>query len=424
MKSSLDVRALDKLSAYEAVNVQFDRAAGLLDLNDDERTILKRPFRELTVEIPVKMDDGRWRVFNGYRVQHDNSRGPCKGGLRFHPSVDNDEVRALAALMTWKTALVDLPFGGAKGGIACEPQRMSSDERQRLTRAFVRAIGPIIGPHQDIPAPDVNTNAQTMAWIMDEYSSRHGYSPAVVTGKPPALLGSVGREDATGRGVSIITRAICDVLGLPLRGAPVAIQGFGNVGGHAARLLHEMGAKIVAVSDAKGAIACPSGFDVPALLAHHAATGSIRDFSAAGVQSIAAESLLQTECDILIPAALGSVINAENAQKIRARLVIEAANAPITAGGDVVLAERKIPVVPDILANAGGVIVSYFEWTQNLSEFRWRLPQVQRELEESLLHSLEDVLQTAKKHQTDWRTAAFILAVDRVAVATRARFLG
>jgi glutamate dehydrogenase (NAD(P)+) len=229
--------SLDALSAFDAVNYYFDRAAAILSLPDAECTILKRPFRELSVELPIKMDNGEWRVFNGYRIQHDNTRGPCKGGLRYHPSVSNDEVRALAALMTWKTALVDVPFGGAKGGITCEPQRMSSDERQRLTRSFVRAIADIIGPSRDIPAPDMNTNAQTMAWIMDEYSQGHGYSPAVVTGKPVHLMGSVGRDDATGRGVMLLTRAVCQSLGLPLQGARVVVQGFGNVGSHAARLL-------------------------------------------------------------------------------------------------------------------------------------------------------------------------------------------
>ena len=416
-------RALDDLSAYQSVNFQFDRAAKILQLKDDESTLIKSPFRELRVEVPVKMDSGDWRVFNGYRVQHDNSRGPCKGGLRFHPSVDEDEVRALASLMTWKTALVDLPFGGAKGGIACEPKRMSSDERQRLTRAFVRAIGDIIGPHQDIPAPDMNTNAQTMAWIMDEYSQRHGYAPSVVTGKPPALGGSVGREDATGRGVALLTRAICDVIGLPLRGATIAIQGFGNVGSNAAILLHDLGAKIVAVSDANGAIAHDEGLDVNALFAHQSATGSIVGFEAPGVRKIDSDELLEWDCDILIPAALGGVIDVDTALKIRARLIIEAANAPTRPGAAQVLAARKIPVVPDVLANAGGVIVSYFEWTQNLTEFRWKLSRVHQELEEWLFGALDEVLKTARQHDTDWRTASYVLAIDRVAIATRARFL-
>ncbi len=418
-----DAASLDKLSTFESVNYYFERAAELLHLPEDERVILQRPFRELQVEIPIKMDDGRWRVFNGYRVQHDNSRGPCKGGLRYHPSVDNDEVRALASLMTWKTALVDLPFGGAKGGIACEPQRLSSGEKQRLTRAFVRAIGDIIGPNQDIPAPDVNTDAQTMAWIMDEYSARHGFSPAVVTGKPPALGGSLGREEATGRGVSLITRMACDVLGLPLRGAPVVIQGFGNVGSNTARTLSEMGARIVGVSDASGAFFHPRGLDVAALLAYQAQHRSLEGFAQEGAQQISNEELLALDCDILIPAALGGVLTAESAKQVHSRLIVEAANAPTTAGGQQVLAQRQIPVVPDVLANAGGVIVSYFEWTQNLSEFRWKLPQVHRELEESLGRSWDEVLEASKKYSTDWRTASYTVAIERVAVATRARFM-
>jgi len=422
-QSKLTPDELDRLSTFEAVNFSFEKAALLIGLSEDERAILQKPFREVHVEVPVQMDDGRWRVFSGFRVQHDNSRGPCKGGLRFHPSVDADEARALASLMTWKTALVDLPFGGAKGGVACDPHTMSATEKQRLTRSFVRAIAEVIGPHVDIPAPDVNTDAQTMAWIMDEYSSRIGFSPAVVTGKPPALGGSLGREDATGRGVSIITRAVCDVLGLPLRGAPIAIQGFGNVGGHAARLLHEAGARIVAVGDATSAIAHPGGIDVLALLAFHTRHRSLKGYEQAGAQQISNEELLAFDCDILIPAALGGVIHARNAADVRARLIVEAANAPVTAGGEQILMERGVPIVPDILANAGGVIVSYFEWTQNLTRFRWKLSQVHRELEESLVRSFEEVMQAAKTHATDWRTAAYALAIERVAVATRARFL-
>jgi glutamate dehydrogenase (NAD(P)+) len=417
------VAALDQLSTFEAVNRCFEKGAALLELGEDERVLLQRPFREVMVEVPVRMDDGRWRVFPGYRVQHDNSRGPCKGGLRFHPTVDLDESRALASLMTWKTALVDLPFGGAKGGVACDPHQMSSGEKQRLTRAFVRAIADVIGPHADIPAPDVNTDAQTMAWIMDEFSARHGFSPAVVTGKPPALGGSLGREDATGRGVSIITRAVCDVLGLPLHGAPVAIQGFGNVGSHAARLLHEAGARIVAVGDAHGALAHPRGLDVAALVEHHARHRSLQGYEQADARQISSEELLAFDCDILIPAALGGVIHARNADNVRARLIVEAANAPITAGGEQVLASRGVRMVPDILANAGGVIVSYFEWTQNLTEFKWKLPRVHAELEESLVRSFEEMTRAAQKHSTDWRTAAYVLAIERVATATRARFL-
>jgi glutamate dehydrogenase (NAD(P)+) len=419
--SSLTPQALDKLSAYETVNFMFERAADVLQLPDAERTILQRPSRELAVELPIKMDSGEWRVFNGYRVQHDSTRGPCKGGLRYHPSVNPDESRALAAIMTWKTALVDVPFGGAKGGISCEPQRMSSDEQQRLTRSFVRAIGDIIGPSRDIPAPDMNTNAQTMAWIMDEYSQMHGYTPAVVTGKPLHLGGSPGREDATGRGVALLTRATCETLGLKIEGARVVIQGFGNVGSHAARLLHEAGAKVIAVGDASANIINERGIDIPALLLHHAQNATVRGFS--GVEMLKPNTLLETPCEILIPAALGGVIDAEVAANVSTRLVVEAANAPVTAGGAQVLGERGIHTLPDLLANAGGVTVSYFEWTQNLTEFRWKEERVRSELEEIMLRAYHQMIEGSAKHGIDWRTAAYLIAIDRVAQATRLRWM-
>jgi glutamate dehydrogenase (NAD(P)+) len=422
MATARELNALDALSAYATVNYQFDRAADLLELSDAERTILKRPFRELNVELPIKMDNGSWRVFNGYRVQHDNTRGPCKGGLRYHPSVDTDEARALAALMTWKTALVDVPFGGAKGGISCEPQRMSAEERQRLTRHFVRAIDDIIGPAQDIPAPDMNTSAQTMAWIMDEYSLRHGHSPAVVTGKPVHLMGSEGREDATGRGVMMMTRAACQTFDIELKDARVVIQGFGNVGSHAADLLHQAGARIVAIGDASGAIHSPLGLDIAALLKHYATHRQLTDFP--GSQPLDDRRLLMTECDILIPAALGGVIDAKVAERVQTRLVVEAANSPVTAGGAAILEERKIPTVPDVLANAGGVIVSYFEWTQNLTEFRWKLARVHEELEDTLMRAYQEVVLAAGRHQVDLRTASYLLAIQRVVEATRLRWMG
>ena len=421
MPTANEIARLDKLSTYDAVNAMFDRAADLLNLAAPERTILKRPFREVKVELPLKMDSGEWRVFNGYRVQHDNSRGPCKGGLRYHPSVDEDESRALASLMTWKTALVDVPFGGAKGGISCEPQAMSGGERQKLTRAFVRAIDDFIGPHADIPAPDVNTSAQTMAWIMDEYSARHGYTPAVVTGKPVHLGGSFGREDATGRGVTIITKAAARAFDISLSGARVVLQGFGNVGSHTARLLHEVGAKIIAVADAHGAIYNADGLDIIALMAHVAQNGKLSGFP--GSQPLPANQLFEIECEILIPAALGGVIDAEIAAKVKTKLVIEAANAPVTAGGAAVLEERKIPTVPDILANAGGVVVSYFEWTQNLTEFRWKEDRVHAELEETMLRAFGETLYKADFHKTDLRTAAYVLSIGHVAAATKLRWM-
>lgn len=421
MPNEPSLSALDALTAAQTVAYYFDRAADVIDLPDADSIILKRPFRELSVELPLKLDNGQWRVYHGYRVQHDNTRGPCKGGLRFHPSVSDDEVRALASLMTWKTALVDLPFGGAKGGIACEPQRLSDDEKQRLTRAFVRAIDDIIGPQRDIPAPDMNTNAQTMAWIMDEYSSRHGYSPAVVTGKPIGLMGIEGREDATGRGVQILVEAACPHFDIDFKNATIAIQGFGNVGSNAAFLLHQAGAKIVAVGDANSAIQNANGLDIPALVEHYKTTRALSEFPGAGV--LDPKELLQFPCDILIPAALGGVIDAEVAEKIQARMVVEAANAPVTAGGDKVLRDRKIPVLPDILVNAGGVVVSYFEWTQNLTAFRWKVDSVHKELRDTLIHAYEEVLAASAHYKTDMRTAAYAVAIDRVAKAKRMRWL-
>jgi glutamate dehydrogenase (NAD(P)+) len=354
-------------------------------------------------------------------VQHNNARGPCKGGLRYHPSVENDEVRALAALMTWKTALADVPFGGAKGGIACEPQRMSLAERQRLTRVYVRAIDDIIGPQSDIPAPDVNTNAQTMAWFMDEYSARHGFSPAIVTGKPMNLLGSAGREDATGRGVSLMTQTACRALGLRVKGARVVVQGFGNVGSHTALLLHEAGAEIIAVGDADGSVFNETGLNVPELYAHSQRYRGVSGFP--GGKANPTEELLETPCDILIPAALGGVIDAEVASRVQCQLIVEAANAPVTAGADRVLRKRGIHIVPDILANAGGVVVSYFEWTQNLTEFRWKLERVHEELAEIMERSFEEVLAVAREKRVDLRTAAYMLAIDRVITAARARWM-
>lgn len=417
----LSVAQLDKLSSFDTTNYYFDCAADFVDLSDAERAILKRPFREVSVELPIKMDSGQWRLFNGYRVQHNNARGPCKGGLRYHPSVENDEVRALAALMTWKTALVDVPFGGAKGGIACEPQRMSVAERQRLTRAYVRAIDDIIGPQSDIPAPDVNTNAQTMAWFMDEYSARHGFSPAVVTGKPPNLLGSMGREDATGRGVSLMTQAAVKALGMKLAGAEVVVQGFGNVGSYTALFLHEAGAKIIAIGDADGSVFNATGINVPELYAYSQEHRSVVDFPGGG--ALASEELLRTPCDILIPAALGGVIDAEVANQVQCQLIVEAANGPVTAGANSILRKRRIHIVPDILANAGGVVVSYFEWTQNLTEFKWKVERVHEELTETMEQAFQDVLRLATEKRVDLRTASYMLAIDRVITAARARWM-
>jgi glutamate dehydrogenase (NAD(P)+) len=398
----------------------FDAAADRLGLSDEMRLLLKTPFCEVRVEVPIRMDDGRLEVFIGYRVQHDGSRGPMKGGLRYHPMVNLDEVRCLAALMTWKTALVNLPLGGAKGGVTCDPETMSQRELERMTRKFTERIGFILGPNRDIPAPDMNTNAQVMAWIMDAYSARFGYSPACVTGKPVDLGGSVGREEATGRGVAIVTRLAAKDFGIKLRGARIVIQGFGNVGSHAAAFLDEMGGRIVAVSDANGGIHRSGGLSVGALREHTRSTGSVVGFP--GTEAIGNEELLGLECDILIPAALGGVITGTNAPDIRAKMIVEAANSPISTVGDYILTEDMgIIIIPDILANAGGVTVSYYEWVQNLQQFFWEEEQITEHLEKTMTRAYQQVRDRAKAEKTSLRTAAYVIALDRVAQAERLR---
>lgn len=408
----------EKINEYENTNRLFDKAADELRLDDEMRRLFKTPFREIQVEVPIRMDDGSLGVFLGYRVQHNGARGPMKGGLRYHPEVDFDEVRSLASLMSWKTALVDIPFGGAKGGIRCDPDTMSPGEVERLTRKFTTRIGLVLGLHRDIPAPDVNTNSQIMAWIMDEYSARYGYTPGIVTGKPVELGGSPGREAATGRGVSIVTVAAAKDFGIDIQGARVAIQGFGNVGSYTARFLDEQGAKIVAVSDASGAFFNGDGLDIAALGEHVQSRKSLQGFDA---EVISNAELLELDCDILIPAALGGVITRENARKVRAGMVVEAANAPITTIGDAILNERNVPVVPDILANAGGVTVSYFEWVQNIQVFKWDEERVNADLKRIMLKAYDDVLEMMRKRQTTMRSAAFMIAIDRVSHAERIR---
>ena len=414
--------SLDTLSAFDQTNFFLDRAADLLDLSTDERLLLRTPFREVKVELPLLTDDGNWQVFVGYRVQHDNTRGPFKGGLRYHPSVDDDHTKALAALMTWKTAVVGIPFGGAKGGINCDPQAMSLQELQRLTREFVKRIGHVLGPNRDIPAPDVNTNPQVMAWVMDEYSSSHGFSPAAVTGKPVGLGGSVGRMEATGRGLVIVAKEACRDYGIEMRDARCVIQGFGNVASNAARLLHDEGAKIIAVSDVNGGIVNEGGLDIPALLRHVEATRTVTGFTEA--EPIPNEELLVQPCDLLIPAALGGVLTSSNAPKIQTRMIIEGANGPTTPGADVVFTERGITVLPDILANAGGVTVSYFEWVQNLQGFYWKAERVISELTDLMTTAYRDVRKIAVERDTTLRDAAFTLGVQRVSDAARLRRFG
>ncbi len=407
------------MTPFEMVNFQFDKAADVLGLTAHDRILLKTPFREIRVELPLVKEDGSLANYIGFRIQHDNSRGPCKGGLRYHPHVDDDEVRALASLMTWKTAVVNIPYGGAKGGINCDPRDLSLLDLEHLTRMFTQRIAKLIGPREDIPAPDVNTNPQVMAWIMDEYSKTHGYSPAVVTGKPILLEGSLGRNEATGRGAIFVLQNLLSDQGKTLPDVRVAVQGFGNVGSHAALFAHEGGAKVVAVSDIEGAIYNPAGFDLPALREHVKQTRTVVGF--AGSQPLDGDALLTVDCDVLIPAALGGVLTAANAGRVQAKIVIEGANAPTTPEADEVFAAQGVTVVPDILANAGGVTCSYFEWVQNLQQFRWEEQEVNTRLKKILDQAYQDVKYLANKYNTTLRTAAFALAIGRVHETTRLR---
>jgi glutamate dehydrogenase (NAD(P)+) len=407
------------MNPFEAVTLFFDRAADHVGLSDEMREVLRTSYRELTVQVPVRMDDGQLAVFSGYRVQHNAARGPYKGGIRYHPDADLDEVRALAALMTWKTAVVDIPYGGAKGGVQCDPTVMSEGEKQRLTRRFTQMISYILGVNRDIPAPDVNTDAQTMAWMMDAYSSRYGYTPAIVTGKPVELGGSVGRDAATGRGVVYCLGEAARELGLDLHGATVAIQGFGNVGSWTARLIGEIGCRVVAVSDVKGGIYRGDGLDVQAVYDHVRESGTVVD--APGTESITNPELLTLDVDVLIPAALDRVINESNASDIKAGVVVEAANHPLTPSGDAILQERGRTVIPDILANAGGVTVSYFEWVQNIQQFRWDEDQVNQELHKTMSKAWKNVHARSTVDGIPLRLAAFAIAVEKVDWAARLR---
>ncbi len=411
----------DELKPHEQVNFYFSKAADTLDLGARERMILTTPFREMKVEIPLRRDSGEWESFVGFRVQHDCSRGPCKGGIRYHPEADEDHVKALASLMTWKTAVADIPYGGAKGGIQCDPSQMSRRELELLTRGFVDRIGPIIGVDVDIPAPDMNTNAEMMGWFMDQYSLRHGYSPGVVTGKPVALGGSYGREEATGRGVMLVTKKACEARQISLKGARIVVQGFGNVGSHAARFLHQQGARIVAVSDVHGAIARREGLDLEHLLAHVAKSGTVTGFSEA--QEIAPSELFSVDCEVFIPAAVDGVLNERTAPALKAQIVVEGANAPTTPEADAFLSQGDVLIVPDILANAGGVIVSYFEWVQNKQALRWSEDKVNARLEEYLLRAYSNVENASSQHSTSLRHGAFILAVKRVLEASKLRWM-
>jgi glutamate dehydrogenase (NAD(P)+) len=407
-------------SAYRTALTQLDMAAERLGLEPGMRDVLRYPKRELIVHFPVKMDGGMLWVFTGYRVQHNNSLGPSKGGIRYHPSVTLDEVRALAMWMTWKCALMQLPYGGAKGGVVCDPAGLSPRELEALTRRYTTEISVLLGPEADIPAPDVGTNPQVMAWMMDTYSMHRGYTvPAVVTGKPIAIGGSQGRVGATGRGCMLMAREAARHCGFELPGARVAIQGFGNVGSAAAEMTQQQGARIVAVSDQQGGIYNAGGLDIPAVIEHCHRTGSVIGFPEA--EPITNAQLLELPCEVLIPAALDSQITGENAARVQARVVVEGANGPTTPEGDRILRDAGVFVVPDILANSGGVIVSYFEWVQDLQAFFWTESEVNQKQEQIMVLSFRDLLAQAQSRGLDMRSAALLLGVDRVAQATRLR---
>ena len=399
---------------------QFDNAAAILDLSPGLRQVLREVRRELLVRFPVKMDDGTLRVFEGYRVQHNTTRGPAKGGLRFHPDTSLEEVKALSMWMTWKCALVNIPYGGAKGGIVVDPSELSHRELERLARRFASEISVLIGPESDIPAPDVNTNAQIMAWMMDTVSMEAGYSiPAVVTGKPLEIGGSEGRPAATGRGVTISAIEICARLGRDPTASTVAVQGFGNVGSVSAELMAQRGFKICAVSDVRGGIYNPDGLDIPAVLAHRRSTGYVENFP--NTRPVSNTELLELPVDILVPAALENQITARNAGRIQATVVVEGANGPTTPDADTILEKRGITVVPDILANAGGVTVSYFEWVQDVQSFFWEEDEINNKLERILQRAFAQMCEQADLHQCSLRLGAYLVAVKRVAEATAVR---
>jgi glutamate dehydrogenase (NAD(P)+) len=408
-----DMGTQKELDPLENARLQFEEAAARLKLDPSFVQIIKEPRRATIVKLPVGMDDGSFRVFTGYRVQHSIIRGPAKGGIRYHPDVTLEEVMALAAWMTWKCAVVNIPFGGGKGGIICDPSKMSKGELERLTRRYVADLIDVLGPESDVPAPDVNTNEQTMAWIMDTYSmhARHTVT-SVVTGKPLALGGSAGRREATGRGVLFVIREAAKRIGLDLREARVVVQGFGNVGSVAADLLTKDGARIVGASDVKGAIQNPNGLDIPALLKHVADTKSVVGF--AGSTPVDAKKLLELPCDILIPAALENQITHVNAGRIQARIIAEGANGPTTTQADKILNKAGVLVIPDILANSGGVTVSYFEWVQDRMGFFWREQEVNERLEHIMVNAFNDVARMADEHGVSFRVAAFMLAIKRV----------
>ncbi|GAC1390938.1 MAG: Glu/Leu/Phe/Val dehydrogenase [Vulcanimicrobiaceae bacterium] len=423
MSTTLDRSATQSShNVWAMAQTQLDEVAKLIGLDHSVHEFIRYPKRILEVSVPVRMDDGQFRMFTGYRVQHNMSRGPGKGGIRFHPDVTLDEVKALAMWMTWKCALVNIPFGGAKGGVICDPKSMSLQELENLTRRFTSEISVIIGPEKDIPAPDVYTTPQMMAWIMDTFSMQHGYSiPGVVTGKPISIGGSLGRDKATARGCLYVIEEAMGVLEIPVRGTRVAIQGFGNAGLYVAALMHERGFTVVAVSDSRGGVINPKGLDVRALIAHKERTGMVSGFKDA--DPISNKDLLECDCDVLIPAALEKVITEKNAGSIKAKIIAEAANGPTLPEADQILYERGIMVLPDILANAGGVTVSYFEWVQDLQANFWEEDEINARLRKILTRAFRDTYEQAQMRKVNMRRGAYAVAVGRVAEATVVRGL-
>ena len=408
-----------EVTNYEIVSHWFGKAAERLELRDDIAAVLRSSYREVQVQVPITLADGKIHVFSGYRVQHNGARGPYKGGIRFHPEVDLDEVRALAELMTWKTAVVGIPYGGAKGGVNVDPSKLEPRELQGVSRSFMDKIEKLLGPTRDIPAPDVGTNAQVMAWLMDEYGKLHGHTPACVTGKPISLEGSLGREAATGRGVVIMLREAAPLIDLAPSDATFVVQGFGNVGSWTARILQELRATLVGVSDVSGAIRSERGIDARALADHVRDGGGLGDFP--DVEEIDPEDLLEVECDVFIPAALGGMIHKQNADRLRARMVVEGANSPTTPAADEILQDKGVIVVPDVMANAGGVVVSYFEWVQNLQHLRWEEQEVNDRLAQIMRRAFGEVSGRADEHGLSMRTAAYELGIERVVDAAKTR---
>src|SRR4051794_22300068 len=409
-----------EVSNYEIVEHWFGIAAERLELPDDVAAVFRSSYREVQVQVPVRLSDGRIHVFSGYRVQHNGARGPYKGGIRFHPEVDLDEVRALAELMTWKTAIVNIPYGGAKGGVNCDPSKLEPKEVQSIARSFMDKVEKVLGPQRDIPAPDVGTNAQVMAWLMDEYGKLHGHTPACVTGKPIALEGSFGREAATGRGVVQVFTEAASEAGIDPGDVTFVMQGFGNVGSWAARLMQELGAKMVGVADAHGAVASENGIDADKLADHVRDGGKVNEFDS-GAEEIDPDDLVALECDVFIPAALGGMLHADNAESMRCRMIVEGANSPTTPKADAILNEKGVRIVPDVLANAGGVVVSYFEWVQNLQHFRWSEDEVNEKLGEIMRRAYRQVAERGEDIGTPMRPAAYELGIERVVEAASPR---